>query len=229
MQAPPTSAQPPRQAPPLSRREQLLLHLERVRVEARRLETDEGADRDRRALLLELRDAERAVFHYDLSRAIDRITDPEERARQLMSAAVADGSHVAAGRHEAAYQALRGARLAREQADAEAAADQQTPAEALTALVEHLLTLGDRERRVIHDALAPTVHVYQPPAPVPPEAVPVAAEPPAPSGPTVATPAGPGPAVGASGAPQPAGQPIAQPTPAPRVRATVAAPPRTPR
>jgi hypothetical protein len=125
------------------------------------------------------------VHHHQLAQRLRTLDDPEARAAQLAGMALADGSHVAAGAHERALQALRALRLEAEQRAREAEAARTTPGDAFDLLIQAVTSLPDGQRRRLADALGATVHVIQELPPEPPDEVPE----PAPAAPSVPQPA----------------------------------------
>jgi hypothetical protein len=122
-----------------------------------------GHDRDRLALIAKLHNARDELHRYDISRILAKTDDIEQRLIIEMREAVAAGSHVAAGAAERQLQEVRAARLAREQAEAEALAARVDPAAAVAKVVEQLQSFPDFLRRQIADALGATVHIHSDP------------------------------------------------------------------
>ena len=159
-----TEGQPPAPTPSDDRRRQMLLAQINEWERALADFNDRGGhDRDRLALIAKLHNARDELHRYDISRILAKTDDIEQRLIIEMREAVAAGSHVAAGAAERQLQEVRAARLAREQAEAEALAARVDPAAAVAKVVEQLQSFPDFLRRQIADALGATVHIHSDP------------------------------------------------------------------
>lgn len=145
------------------RRQTLLAHIAEWQRDLTEFEERGGHDRDRLALRGKLHNARDELHRYDIAATLAAESDVERRLLIQMREAVAAGSHVAAGAAERQLQEVRAARLAREQAEAEAAAARVDPAAAVARVVEQLQSFPDFLRRQIADALGATVHVHSDP------------------------------------------------------------------
>jgi hypothetical protein len=160
-----TEGQPPASTPaqastPIGgkRRQTLLAHIAEWERDLAKFEEVGGHDRDRLALRGKLHAARDELHRYDIAATLAAESDVERRLRIQMREAVAAGSHVAAGAAERQLQEVRAARLAREQAEAEAAAARTPAGDVLEAVIADLLSLSDWERRQVLDRLSGTVH-----------------------------------------------------------------------
>lgn len=108
--------------------------------------------------------AEDALLAFDLAAVIDACEDPEVRARQLVRAALRRDSHVAARGNEEAHQALRQARLTREEEAERRRRDRMTPTDAMSALIGVLLELGPAELAYVYDRLGDVIYKAPEPA-----------------------------------------------------------------
>jgi hypothetical protein len=160
-----TEGQPPAPTPvqastPIGgkRRQTLLAHIAEWERDLAEFEERGGHDRDRLALRGKLHAARDELHRYDIAATLAAESDVERRLLIQMREAVAAGSHVAAGAAERQLQEVRAARLAREQAEAEAAAARTPAGDVLEAVIADLLSLSDWERRQVLDRLAGTVH-----------------------------------------------------------------------
>jgi hypothetical protein len=140
------------------RRQTLLAHIAEWERDLAEFEERGGHDRDRLALRGKLHAARDELHRYDIAATLAAESDVERRLLIQMREAVAAGSHVAAGAAERQLQEVRAARLAREQAEAEAAAARTPAGDVLEAVIADLLSLSDWERRQVLDRLAGTVH-----------------------------------------------------------------------
>ena len=160
-----TEGQPPASTPaqastPIGgkRRQTLLAHIAEWERDLTEFEERGGHDRDRLALRGKLHAARDELHRYDIAATLAAESDVERRLLIQMREAVAAGSHVAAGAAERQLQEVRAARLAREQAEAEAAAARTPAGDVLEAVIAELLSLSDWERRQVLDRLSGTVH-----------------------------------------------------------------------
>jgi hypothetical protein len=160
-----TEGQPPASTPvqastPIGgkRRQTLLAHIAEWERDLAEFEERGGHDRDRLALRGKLHNARDELHRYDIAATLAAESDVERRLLIQMREAVAAGSHVAAGAAERQLQEVRAARLAREQAEAEAAAARTPAGDVLESVIADVLSMSDWERRQILDRLAPTVH-----------------------------------------------------------------------
>jgi hypothetical protein len=160
-----TEGQPPASTPaqaavPIGsrRRQTLLAHITEWERDLAEFEERGGHDRDRLALRGKLHAARDELHRYDIAATLAAESDVERRLLIQMREAVAAGSHVAAGAAERQLQEVRAARLAREQAEAEAAAARTPAGDVLESVIADVLSMSDWERRQILDRLAPTVH-----------------------------------------------------------------------
>jgi len=160
-----TEGQPPAPTPaqaptPIGgkRRQTLLAHIAEWERDLTEFEERGGHDRDRLALRGKLHNARDELHRYDIAATLAAESDVERRLLIQMREAVAAGSHVAAGAAERQLQEVRAARLAREQAEAEAAAARTPAGDVLEAVIAELLSLSDWERRQVLDRLSGTVH-----------------------------------------------------------------------
>jgi hypothetical protein len=160
-----TEGQPPASTPaqaptPIGgkRRQTLLAHIAEWERDLTEFEERGGHDRDRLALRGKLHAARDELHRYDIAATLAAESDVERRLLIQMREAVAAGSHVAAGAAERQLQEVRAARLAREQAEAEALAARTPAGDVLEAVIAELLSLSDWERRQVLDRLSGTVH-----------------------------------------------------------------------
>lgn len=156
----PPASTPAQAAVPIGsrRRQTLLAHITEWERDLAKFEEVGGHDRDRLALRGKLHAARDELHRYDIAATLAAESDVERRLLIQMREAVAAGSHVAAGAAERQLQEVRAARLAREQAEAEALAARTPAGDVLESVISDVLSMSDWERRQILDRLAPTVH-----------------------------------------------------------------------
>jgi hypothetical protein len=145
------------------RRQTLLDQLEDWRTLRDEMRERQANDREMLQVTGKVHEAQDAIHAYDVAAVLHSEADPERRLGVQVREALASRSHVAAGAAERQLQEVRTARLAREQAEAEAAAARVDPAAAVAKVVEQLQSFPDFLRRQIADALGATVHVHSDP------------------------------------------------------------------
>jgi len=141
------------------RRQTLLDQLEDWRTLRDEMRERGANDRELLQVTGKVHEAQDAIHAYDVAAVLHSEADPERRLGVQVREALASRSHVAAGAAERQLQEVRAARLAREQAEAEARAQQQSPDAALDALIATLLDQPDHVRRRVAQALGGSVHV----------------------------------------------------------------------
>lgn len=141
------------------RRQTLLDQLEDWRTLRDEMRERQANDREMLQVTGKVHEAQDAIHAYDVAAVLHSEADPERRLGVQVREALASRSHVAAGAAERQLQEVRAARLAREQAEAEARAQQQSPDAALDALIATLLDQPDHVRRRVAQALGGSVHV----------------------------------------------------------------------
>lgn len=125
---------------PRTKRAQLLARV--ARWEEERAQATSA--RDRQSALKELDAAEKALEQYDQAVELHMVQDLAKRMRQQASAALADGSHVAAHRALVAAHELEQARELAKRRDDEAKAGKQGPVESILELSEELIRSLDQ-------------------------------------------------------------------------------------
>lgn len=141
------------------RRQTLLDQLEDWRTLREQMQERGAHDRELLQVTAKMHEAQDAIHAYDVAAVLHAEADPERRLGVQVREALASRSHVAAGAAERQLQEVRAARLAREQAEAEARAQQQSPDAALDALIATLLDQPDHVRRRVAQALGGSVHI----------------------------------------------------------------------